>query len=112
MNVILYSVLVLGGLGAAFGAFLAFASRIFVIEENPVKAKIMTALPGANCGACGFPGCEGYADWLVKSSGESVSKCTVGGADSAGIIAALFGKTFSFQYLAGGRGKENEESDN
>jgi len=49
-------------------------------------------LPKANCGACGFAGCESYADWLVSDQKASVEKCTVGGPELAVGIGRLFGK--------------------
>ena len=50
---ILYSVLVLGALGAIFGALLAFASKIFYVEVDPKQAAVRECLAGANCGGCG-----------------------------------------------------------
>ncbi|MFH2069497.1 MAG: RnfABCDGE type electron transport complex subunit B [Candidatus Omnitrophota bacterium] len=92
MNTQLWSILVLGGLGCLFGVGLALASRIFRIKQNPLKLQIMDMLPKANCGACGFAGCESYADWLVSDQKASVEKCTVGGPDIARDIGRLFGK--------------------
>ena len=92
MNIPLWSILVLGGLGCIFGVGLAVASRIFRIKQNPLKLQIMDMLPKANCGACGFAGCESYADWLVSDQKASVEKCTVGGPDIARDIGRLFGK--------------------
>ena len=61
MKTILFSILVLGVLGGVFGALLAFASKIFHVEVDPKQAAVREALAGANCGGCGFPGCDGYA---------------------------------------------------
>jgi Na+-translocating ferredoxin:NAD+ oxidoreductase RNF subunit RnfB len=41
---------------------LAFASRVFKVEVNPKIEEIAAILPNANCGACGRPGCSGYAE--------------------------------------------------
>ena len=48
------SILLLGALGLVFGTFLAFAAKKFEVKEDPRLTKIMEALPGVNCGACGY----------------------------------------------------------
>ena len=62
----IYAVLVLGGIGLTMGLFLAFASKKFEVEIDPNVEKIMDILPGANCGACGYPGCVGLAEAIYK----------------------------------------------
>ena len=58
---ILYALLLLGILGGVFGLVLAIASKVFEVKTDPRLAEILDALPGANCGGCGFPGCAGCA---------------------------------------------------
>ena len=70
---ILWAVLVLAGLGAIFGFGLAFAAKIFYVKEDTRVTDITAILPNANCGACGFPGCQGYANAIVKGA-RSISK--------------------------------------
>lgn len=90
MSRILYAILVMGGLGALFGALLAYASKRFAVEVDPRQTEIREALPGANCGGCGYPGCDNYAEACVK--GECpVNKCVVGGAPVADRIAEIMG---------------------
>ncbi|MEA1885015.1 MAG: RnfABCDGE type electron transport complex subunit B [Thermotogota bacterium] len=60
------SILLLGALGLVFGTFLAFAAKKFEVKEDPRLEKIMEALPGVNCGACGYPGCEAFAKAVIK----------------------------------------------
>ena len=79
MNGILYPALVMGGLGLIFGAMLAFASKKFYVEVDERQAKVREILPGANCGGCGFPGCDGYAEAVVKGEAK-VTACAAGGA--------------------------------
>ncbi|HQO57042.1 MAG TPA: (Fe-S)-binding protein, partial [Clostridia bacterium] len=62
MNPILAAVLVLGGMGAIFGLVLTFASKKFAIIEDERLSLAREALAGANCGACGYPGCDAYAE--------------------------------------------------
>ena len=66
---VFYPVLVMGTLGLAFGALLAFASIKFFVAVDPRVGLIREILPGANCGGCGYPGCDGYADGIVNEGG-------------------------------------------
>ncbi|MBN2259558.1 MAG: RnfABCDGE type electron transport complex subunit B [Clostridiales bacterium] len=84
------AVVSLGGMGLIFGAVLAFASQKFAVEIDPRAIEIRNALPGANCGACGFPGCDGFAN-AVLAGKTSVNGCPVGGPESASKIAEIMG---------------------
>ncbi len=84
------SILALGGLGLLFGAGLAYASKKFAVYVDPKVEQITQALPGANCGACGKPGCAAYAEAVVK--GETPPHmCSPGGAEVTAIIADILG---------------------
>jgi len=87
---ILVPITVLGGLGLLFGAILAFASAHFAVEKDPRVDQIRAALPGANCGACGYPGCDGLAAAIVAGKAP-VNACTVGGLVSAEKIGEIMG---------------------
>ncbi|MGI6189588.1 MAG: RnfABCDGE type electron transport complex subunit B [Caldicoprobacteraceae bacterium] len=90
MKVVLTSLLSLGGMGLLFGALLAFASKKFSVETDPRIEAIRDALPGANCGACGYPGCDGFA--AAVAAGEApVDGCTVGGAAVANNVGIIMG---------------------
>ena len=65
MEKILYAIGVLGVLGAVFGGILAVASRIFAVKVDERLPKLTGALPGANCGGCGFAGCQAYAQAVL-----------------------------------------------
>ena len=60
-KLILEGIAVLGAMGAIFGALLAFAAKIFYVEVDPKQEAVRACLAGANCGGCGYPGCDGYA---------------------------------------------------
>jgi len=60
------SIILLGALGFGFGTFLAFAAKKFEVKEDPRLEKIVEVLPSANCGACGYPGCEAFAKAVLK----------------------------------------------
>ncbi len=87
---ILYAALVLGGLGLLFGVLLTVASKIFAVPANPRKDAVRALLPGANCGGCGYPGCDGCADAIAEGKAP-VNACPVGGSEVAGKIAEALG---------------------
>lgn len=92
MNItsIIYSVLVLGCLGLIFGVLLGFASKKFEVEVDERIPKIKDILPGANCGGCGYPGCEAYATAVVEE-GVDATLCSVGGPGVAQSIGDIMG---------------------
>jgi len=90
--VIISSIIGIGGLGLLFGAGLAFASKKFAVEVDPKIEEIIDILPGANCGACGYPGCSGYAEAIVKSGANiKIDLCSPGGAEVSKNIARIMG---------------------
>lgn len=92
MEAILIPVLILGGIGLFMGLFLAFASKKFEVEVNPNVEKIIGVLPGINCGACGFPGCSGYAE-AIALEGAEITFCAPGGAGVVESIGNIMGMT-------------------
>lgn len=80
----------MGSLGLVFGAGLAIASKILAVEKDKRVEQIEEALPGANCGACGAPGCGGFAEGVVAGQ-YPVNGCTAGGSDVAARIAEIMG---------------------
>ena len=78
MEAIMMPVVVLGITGILMGLFLAYASKKFEVEVDPKVEAILAILPGANCGACGFPGCAGYASG-VALEGAKMTLCAPGG---------------------------------
>jgi len=90
-TLVLKAVLGLGGLGLVIGAALLVASIKFSVKVDEREAAVRAVLPGANCGACGFPGCDGYAA-AVASGAASLNKCSVGGANVARSIGEIMGQ--------------------
>jgi Na+-translocating ferredoxin:NAD+ oxidoreductase RNF subunit RnfB len=77
-------------LGILLGLGLAFAARLLAVRRDERVEAIEKALPGANCGACGFAGCAAYAAQIV--GGEvALDLCTVGGAEVAKQVARIMG---------------------
>ncbi len=93
MSPIIVAFSLLGIMGVVFGAILAFASKKLAVETDPRVGEILEVLPGANCGACGFPGCSGLAESIV-SGVASVGACPVGKAAVAAKIASIMGVLF------------------
>lgn len=87
------SILTLFALGLAAAIILAVASRVFYVKEDPRVEAVMEALPGANCGGCGFAGCEGYATAVVNDPSIPANKCCAGGAQTSIAVGELTGKT-------------------
>ena len=78
MSGILLPVLIVGGCGLLFGCLLAFASVIFNVAKDDRIERIEEALPGANCGACGFAGCAAplaaYRRWGIPPRLEQMRR--------------------------------------
>ena len=72
------ALLILGGLGLVLGLGLAFASEAFYVEEDLRMEKLMELLPGVNCGACGYPGCAGFAEGILEGEVEKLTSCKPG----------------------------------
>ena len=84
------AVILMGGMGILIGALLAVASKVFYVYVDPKIEAVEIALPGANCGGCGLPGCGANAEAIVagKSGPDS---CVAGGPDLAETLAVLMG---------------------
>jgi len=76
-------------LASVAGYLLGLANKVFHVEVDPRIEKINEALPGANCGGCGYVGCMPYAEAVV--GGDRPDKCTVGGAATAEDVAEIMG---------------------
>ena len=62
------AILSLGCIGLIAAVALGLAAKKFAVEVDPRELAALEVLPGANCGACGFPGCAGYAKALVAGT--------------------------------------------
>ena len=91
MNPILLATLLLAGIGLLFGVGLGLAAHFMAVKEDERAVAIAEVLPGANCGACGFSGCPGYAKALAESPNIRINLCVVGGDAVAAQIAEILG---------------------
>lgn len=96
MNFILNAVLVLGAIALVSAVVLYLVSKKFAIHEDPRQENVVAALPGANCGGCGFPGCSGMASALIKGANNGSIEgllCPVGGQEVMQKIADILSLT-------------------
>ena len=87
---ILIPAAILAALGAFFGVLLAIASRVFAVKVDERVPQVRDALPGANCGGCGYSGCDALAEAIVKGEAPC-NACPVGGDEAAAKIATVMG---------------------
>ena len=69
---ILIPILAVTVIGLICAVGLAVASSVMAVKEDTRFTEIRACLPGANCGACGYTGCDGYAKALLEYSDEDV----------------------------------------
>jgi Na+-translocating ferredoxin:NAD+ oxidoreductase RNF subunit RnfB len=87
---IIVPVAVISGLGLFFGIGLAYASKVFEVKADERVEKIKELLPGANCGACGYSGCDGFAEAIVNE-GVPSNKCPVSSKEILSAISDVMG---------------------
>lgn len=90
MTSVLIAAAVMGAMGLVFGAVLALVGKKFAVPENPQRDAVREQLPGANCGGCGFAGCDAYAAAVAEGKAP-VNRCPVGGEAVAAEIARVMG---------------------
>ncbi len=87
---IMIAIALLGGLALVFGLVLAAASKVFYVEVDPRLEKLNECLPGANCGGCGYAGCGGYAEAVLKGE-AAIGQCASGGTECALAMGEIMG---------------------
>lgn len=91
MNAILMAVIIVSVIGLVAGLGLSVASKVFAVPVDEKAEQIRECLPGANCGACGFSGCDGYAAALSSGKTTETALCAPGGNDVAKAIGEITG---------------------
>ena len=87
---VLWASLSMLGVGIVAAVLLVITDKFFGVKKDEKVEEIRSYLPGANCGACGFTGCDGYAEAVAR--GEALcSLCIPGGKDTAEKIGAITG---------------------
>ena len=88
---ILIPILLLAGIAVVCAVVLTLAGVFLGVKENETTKAIRECLPGANCGACGYSGCDGYAEALSAKKTDATNLCIPGGDKAAADIAAILG---------------------
>jgi Na+-translocating ferredoxin:NAD+ oxidoreductase RNF subunit RnfB len=86
----LIPIMTMGALGFLFALGLVFAYRKLAVEIDPLIEKIAESMPQANCGACGYAGCQALAE-AIAAGKAAPDSCPVGGADTVEKISAILG---------------------
>lgn len=92
LGIAMWGLAVFTVLGLAFGLALAVAAIRFAVVTNPLVDRVRDALPAANCGACGYAGCQAYAEAVVDRGEVPPNLCAPGRGPVAYAVAALTGK--------------------
>jgi len=92
LPLIKWTLVFLAGLGTVFGIGLAMAAKRFAVEVDPKVEQVKDVLAHAHCGACGYAGCEQYAEAVVKNPDVAPNLCTPAGAKGAEAVAQITGK--------------------
>ena len=90
MNIV-WAIIWFLALGLGFGLILSFAGKIFKVVTDERIELITGILPKANCGGCGYAGCEALAEAIVKG-GAKTNACPVGGDEMCAAIAGIMGE--------------------
>ena len=91
MNVLIWTIAVVTVLGLVLALVLYLVAQRFKVEEDPRIDEVEKAMPGANCGGCGFAGCRAFAEAAVKAPDLDSIYCPVGGNDTMAKVAAILG---------------------
>ena len=93
MSGIVLAILSVTVIGLICAVVLAVASILMAVKEDERFPALREALPGANCGACGYPGCDGYAKALLEG-GVRTGLCIPGGDTVSKQLSDLLGTEF------------------
>lgn len=90
---VLTAIIVSVAIAIVLGLLLAVASKFLFVKEDPRKEYLSSNLPGANCGACGYPGCGGLSDAIIEGTVTKVRVCKVLKVDKAKEIVEYLNAT-------------------
>lgn len=81
---------VVGGVGLFIGLFLGLSAKKFEVEIDEKESRVRELLPGANCGGCGYAGCDDLAKAIAEGKAPA-NACPVASAQAHGLIAEVMG---------------------
>jgi len=88
---VIYTIVTLSVIGSSAAVILFIVAQKFKVHEDPRIDEVDQALPGANCGGCGYAGCRAFAEACVKASDLTDLNCPVGGNDTMNAVASILG---------------------
>ncbi|MDD3738498.1 MAG: Fe-S cluster domain-containing protein [Lentimicrobiaceae bacterium] len=88
---IIFAVIALSGIGIFAALILYFVAQKFKVVEDPRIDLVSDALPGANCGGCGYAGCRNFAEQIVKTESLEGLNCPVGGSKTMKTVGNIMG---------------------
>jgi len=92
MTAIITAIIVVTVIGVICAVLLSVASKVMAVKVDERIPKVRECLPGANCGGCGYPGCDGYAAAIVEDENTPINLCAPGGPAAAEAIGKVLGK--------------------
>lgn len=90
---ILIAFIIVSAIGLIASVLLTLASRFMHVQEDETVSKVREALPGVNCGACGYAGCDDYAKAIAEGRAKT-NLCVPGADETARNIAEIMGVEF------------------
>ena len=90
-SIIIWTIAIITVLGVVLALVLYLVAKKFKVEEDPRIDEVEKAMPGANCGGCGYAGCRAFAESAVKAPNLDSHFCPVGGNDTMARVAAILG---------------------
>jgi Na+-translocating ferredoxin:NAD+ oxidoreductase RNF subunit RnfB len=87
---VMVATVIVAGVGLFIGLFLGFAAKTFEVKVDEREIKVRELLPGANCGGCGYPGCDGMAAAIAKGTAPA-NGCPVANKEAHARIAEVMG---------------------
>ena len=94
MNTLMLAVVSVTAIGAISAVVLTVAAKVMAVEVDERFPMVRGELPGANCGACGFAGCDSYAQALIDDTDLKTNLCVPGGSECAMKLSDALGRAF------------------
>ncbi len=93
-NVVLIALGIMGGLAVLLGLLILLVSKVFAVKTDGRVNEIAALLPGANCGGCGYAGCQALAEAIVAGKAD-IDSCGVSSRARKAEIAGIMGMSFT-----------------
>lgn len=93
----IFTIVFLAVAAAVIALLIYWVMKSFKVEEDPRIEQVHDALPNANCGNCGYPGCASFAKACVEHETLDGLFCTVGGNAVMQEVADILGRTVEEQ---------------